>query len=53
MIQRNEQSRAESSYTVRAKTSQEKLWFEILSESSQWRRQRDERWQTVPYARIW
>jgi len=50
MIQRNEQSSAESSDTVQAKTSQEKLWFETQPESSQWRRRGDARRQTVPYA---
>jgi len=43
MIQRNEQSRAESSDTVRAKTSQEKLWFETPPESRhcQWHRRQE------------
>ena len=51
MIQRNEQSLAEMSDTVQVKTSQEKLWFEMLSESRQWRRRGDARQQTVPNAR--
>jgi len=51
MIQSNEQSSEKLSDTVRAKTSQEKLWFETPHEDSQWRRRGDARWQTVPYAR--
>jgi len=38
MTQRNEQSRAGSSDTVRAKTLQKKLRFETPSKSSQWHR---------------
>jgi len=49
MIQKNEQSRAESSDTVRG--LQEKLRFETPTESSQWRRRGDARRQTVIYAR--
>jgi len=45
----NEQSRAESSDIVRAKTSQEKLWHETLPESSQWCRWGDARLQTAIY----
>ena len=52
VIQKNEQSRAESSDTVRAKPSQEKLWFETPPESSQWHRRGDPERQTVPYVEI-
>ena len=36
---------------IRAKTSQEKLWFETLPEDSQWHWWGDTRRQTVPYTR--
>ena len=47
----NEQSRAEWSDTVRAKTSWEEFWFETPHEDSQWRRRSDARRQTVPHTR--